>query len=451
MELDDIVRKLRDSGNNKVKLAVSDIDGILRGKIIHIDKLEELQGRHLGFCNVVFGWDSSDSCYDNSIFTGWHTGYPDAPVTLDASTFRRIPWDGDTPFLLGDYGGDTNNGMYICPRSLMKRIAGQCYESGFVPLFAQEFEWNNFLETPRELADRDYHNPTPLTPGMFGYSILRPSMHQEYFNALFEWLDAFDVRLEGLHTETGPGIYEAAIRYDEVLRAADKALLFKSSVKEIAHKFGITASFMAKWNENLPGCGGHIHQSLWDREKKRNMFYDPGDKNRMSKIMKHYLAGQLMCLPYILPMYAPTINSYKRLREGAWAPTNITWGIDNRTTAIRVINPYESACRIEMRVPGSDTNPYLALSASLASGLYGIKHKLELDMASTTGNGYSDANPVLTRTLEEATQAMKESDLARELFGADFVDHFSRTREWEIRKYSQHISDWELKRYLEII
>ncbi len=212
-----------------------------------------------------------------------------------------------------------------------------------------------------------------MTPGMFGYSVLRASQEGSYFHDLFDSLKKFNVPLEGIHTETGPGVYEAAMLYSEVLEAADRAVLFKSGVKEIAHHHGIIASFMAKWNENLPGCSGHVHQSLWSAGKKENLFYDKKSKTGISPLMESYIAGQLQCLPYVLPMYAPTINSYKRLVEGAWAPTTLTWAIDNRTTALRVLKGGASSTRLETRVVGSDSNPYLAIAACLASGLYGIK------------------------------------------------------------------------------
>src|SRR5207302_790387 len=145
--------------------------------------------------------------------------------------------------------------------------------------------------------------------------ILRSTLKNSYFTDLFEWLRKFDIPLEGLHTETGPGVYEAAIMYSEILEAADRAVLFKTAVKEIAYKQGIMACFMAKPSESLPGCGGHVHQSLWDKTGKKNLFYEERDSMKMSELMKSYIAGQLYCLPHVLPMFAPTINSYKRLVE----------------------------------------------------------------------------------------------------------------------------------------
>jgi len=171
----------------------------------------------------------------------------------------------------------------------------------------------------------------------------------------------------------------------------------------------------------------------------------------MSSLFRQYIAGQLHCLPYILPMVAPTVNSYKRLVEGAWAPTTLTWAIDNRTVALRSLPAGSKSCRLETRVVGSDTNPYLAMAACLASGLYGIANKLKLQ-PSTKGNGYQDlAHGKLPANLWDATQAMKNSAVAKELFGAKFVEHFTQTREWEWRQFSKVVTDWEVKRYFEII
>jgi glutamine synthetase len=263
---------------------------------------------------------------------------------------------------------------------------------------------------------------------------------------------AFNVPIEGLHTETGPGVFEVAILYCDPLEAADRAALFKTGAKEIGHRFGIMPTFMAKWNADLPGCSGHIHQSLWDGEGKSNLFHDAGRPTRMSPLFESYVAGQLHTMLDLLPMFAPTVNSYKRLTEGAWAPTKANWGLDNRTTALRVIPGSAKSTRLETRVNGSDTNPYLALAAALAGGLYGIEHKLALPRGPVQGSGYADTTaPTLPRNLDEATSRMAQSELARELLGAEFVDHFVASRRWEWRQWSRAVTSWELARYFEII
>jgi glutamine synthetase len=452
MNSKEIIQYVKDHPSGKVKVAFADIDGILRGKYISSEKFLSVIENGMGFCDVIFGWDAGDVVYDNVQYTGWHTGYPDSPAVIDINTFRKIPWENDVPFFLGELADAKGNPSPVCPRQLLKKIISEANKQGYSPFFAQEFEWYNFAETPQTANDKQFRNLTPITPGMFGYSILRSSLENLYFTDLFELLKKFNVPLEGIHTETGPGTYEAAITYSGILEAADRALLFKTAVKEIAYKHGIMATFMAKINEQLPGCGGHVHQSLWDKAGKKNLFHEEKDKLKMSEVMKSYVAGQLHCLPHILPMFAPNINSYKRLVEGAWAPTTLTWGMDNRTVALRVLSGGSQSCRLETRVIGSDVNPYLAMTACLAAGLYGIKNKLKLKQPATVGNGYKDhANGILPATLTEATQQMKGSKVAKELFGPAFVEHFTQTREWEWRQHLKAVTDWEYRRYFEII
>ncbi len=449
---DRMLRQLAEQNTEKVKLAITDIDGILRGKMISFEKFVSILEKGFGFCNVVFGWDAADIAYDNNQYTGWHTGYPDATAVIDLGTFRQVPWENDIPFFLADFRDAKGNNLPVCPRSLLKQIIQRAADNGYTPYFSQEFEWFNLVDNGNKLYEGKFRDTQPITQGMFGYSMLRASQQTDYFNDLFDMLKKFGVPIEGLHTETGPGVYEAAISYSEILEAADRAVLFKSGVKQIAHNHGVLATFMAKFSESLPGCSGHVHQSLWNKAKKQNLFYDKKQASGISALMESYMAGQLVCLPFILPMFAPTVNSYKRLVEGAWAPTTLTWGIDNRTTALRALPGGTSSTRLETRVVGSDSNPYLAMAACLAAGLYGINNKLKLKTPATVGNGYADTkNGTLPKNLWEATQAMKVSSISKELFGPAFVDHFAATREWEWKQFSKVVTDWELKRYLEII
>ncbi|HSB93106.1 MAG TPA: glutamine synthetase family protein [Flavitalea sp.] len=452
MTIDTIIEYVKNHPSGKVKVAVADLDGVLRGKYISVEKFLGLVNGRMGFCDVTFGWDAGDVAYDNSKYTGWHTGYPDAQVKIDLNSFRKIPWEDNIPFFLGDFINEHDQAAYVCPRQLLKRIDNECRQLGYIPKFSQEFEWFNFAETPDSIQNKLFADLKPLTPGMFGYSILRSTLRNDFMTALFDQLSRFGIPLEGLHTETGPGVYEAAIEYGDILESADRAILFKTSVKEIAYKHGIMATFMAKISENLPGCSGHVHQSLCDASTGDNRFYNQASDDSMSDLMKSYMAGQLRCLPEILPMIAPTVNSYKRLVEGAWAPTTLTWAIDNRTVALRALPAGKKSCRLETRVVGSDSNPYLALAACLAAGLYGIKNNLQLDQPATQGSGYRDTqHGILPHSLEEATHRMKHSAIAKELFGEQFVEHFTLTREWECRQFAKVVTDWEFKRYFEII
>ena len=445
---------LRQSGANKVKVACSDIDGILRGKYLHKDKFfgaaEPYPQGGFGFCDVVFGWDSSDQCYDNAQVTGWQHGFPDALARVDLATARRVPWDDQVPFFLGDFVNADGSPYAVCPRQTLKRVLKRAEKLGLLPMAGMEFEWFNFAETPQSWADKRGVGPTSLTPGMFGYSLLRMADNKPFFNALMDEMLAFGVPIEGLHTETGPGVYEVAITFSEALEAADRAILFKTGAKEIGKRFGIMPSFMAKWNQALPGCSGHIHQSLSDG--KKNVFHDAKRPNAMSTVFESYLAGQVACLMEFAPMFWPTVNSYKRLVDGFWAPVKPTWGLDNRTASFRVIAGSPKSTRLETRCPGADVNPYLAMAAVIAAGLHGVEQGLKLTTPPITGTNQGAENtPRAPRSLIQSTQNFKVSTIARDWFGDTFVDHFAATREWEHRQWQDAVTDWELKRYLEII
>jgi glutamine synthetase len=448
------LKAVRESGAGKVKVACSDIDGVLRGKYLHPDKFFAAARQHpdggFGFCDVVFGWDSQDVCYDNATLTGWQHGFPDALARLDLDTQRKVPWDSDVPFFLGEFVNADGSASPICPRQTLKRVLARAEKMGFMPMCGMEFEWFNFIETPQTWAAKQGVGPTPITPGMFGYSLLRMNHSRDYLNALMDEMAAFRVPIEGLHTETGPGVCEVALLFCEALEAADRAILFKSGAKEIAARFGVMPSFMAKWSQQYPGCSGHIHQSLSDG--RGNVFHDKKSARGMSPVFESYVAGQVACLMQFAPLFWPTINSYKRLVDGFWAPVKATWGIDNRTASFRVLAGSAKATRLETRCPGADVNPYLAMAAVIAAGLDGIEKGLKLDTPAITGtNQGADHIPRAPRTLIETTRALRESAIARDWLGDAFVDHFAATREWEWRQWLDGVTDWELKRYFEII
>lgn len=449
----EILDSVRESPGNRVKVAVSDIDGILRGKYVHKEKFVSALEGGFGFCDVVYGWDCHDQCYDNTKITGWHKGFPDAMVRLDLATHRNVPWDDGVDFFLGSFvvakdGKETPHPLD--PRQVLRRVLKRAEKLGLQPMCSLEFEFFNFAESPQSWAGKKGVGPEPLTPGMFGYSLLRANYASDYFRALFAELEAFRVPLEGLHTETGPGVYEAAIIYSEAMEAADRAILFKAAAKEIGSRFGIMPSFMAKWSQQYPGCSGHCHQSLSDG--KKNLFYDAKGRAGMSKLFESYLAGQIDTLLAFAPMFWPTVNSYKRLVDGFWAPVKPTWGIDNRTASYRVIPGSPKSTRLETRCPGADVNPYLALAACIAAGLHGIERKMKLATPPIQGTNEGGENvPRAPRSLIETTRIFQSSDRARDWFGDDFVDHFAATREWEWRQWQDAVTDWELKRYLEII
>ena len=453
-----ILDKLKKNKINKIKLGIFDVDGVMRGKYINIKKFESALEKDFGFCDVVFGWDTADELYDQPTVTGWHTGFPDAPAKIDVGTFRKIPWEPGTALFIADFEYPDGRPYPACPRQLCKTVLHKADAMGYKVKSAFEYEFFLFDETPHTVREKKYENLAPFTPGMFGYSILRSSVHSELYHDLIDTCREMDMELEGVHTETGPGVLEACISVDNGLAAADKAALFKTFAKVLVQRRELMATFMAKWSPDYPGQSGHLHQSLWYKDGS-SAFYHDTKALHMSDTFRHYLAGQLRLLPEVLPMIAPTVNSYTRMIKGFWAPTHSNWGLDNRTCAIRVIPGSPKSHRLEYRIAAADGNPYLALAASIACGLYGIEHKLELPPG-VVGNAYdletSPENVNLPETLESSTAAFHQSSVMRELFGARWVDHFSLTRKWEAQCYNEQKKGdpdwhWMLDRYFEII
>ncbi|MCB0749610.1 MAG: glutamine synthetase, partial [Ignavibacteriae bacterium] len=278
------------------KIGFTDVDGVLRGKYVHDSKLEKTN--HIEHCDVVFGWDLNDRCYDKDSVTGWNKGFGDALLTIDKTTERTIPWENNTTLFLGDYHQDETF-KHVCPRSLLKSIIAEYDKLGLVPKVGFEYEWFNFNKTDDTLQNPKDHT---ITKGMFGYSLSKLTERKEFSHQLLKELQAFKINVEGFHTETGPGVYEAALRYTDALEAADQATLFKLGVKEIAYQNNIIASFMAKWNADLPGCGGHIHVSLVDKDNLPVANYTQDKK--IEGISEHFLSGIMEgCIP-LFPLYA---------------------------------------------------------------------------------------------------------------------------------------------------
>jgi len=432
-----------------VKVGVFDVDGIMRGKYMSRDKFFGALEKGFGFCDVVLGWDSADQLYDNVSYTGWHTGYPDAPVRLLPQTCREVPFEGDMLLFLGEFIEAAES---LCPRGVLRRVVARAREMGYEPYAGLEYEYFVFDESPESVREKHYRNLRPMAPGFFGYSVIRNSVHSEHYLETLDLCEKMRFPLEGLHEETGPGVMEAAIAVDDAMNAADKAALFKTFIKIHAQRRGRMATFMAKWSKDWPGQSGHIHLSLKDKAGKP-LFHDPKGPHGMSKLMQHFVAGQQALMPELLCMVAPTVNSFSRLIPGFWAPTEATWGVENRTCALRVIPGSTKSQRVEYRIAAADANPYIALAAALLSGLWGIETKAELGKP-IEGNAYEQKLPKklsLPPTLWDAAQRLKGSTAARAWLGDAFVEHFAASREWEERQFRKAITDWELERYFEII
>jgi len=448
--LHDARQIIDERGLTHVKVGLFDNDGVMRGKYMSREKFFSSLEKGFAFCDVVLGWDVKDQLYDNVTYTGWHTGYPDAPVRILPESCREIPFEDGMLLFLAEFAEQAEE---VCPRATLRRVVNRALNMGFAPFAALEYEFFLFDETPDSVRDKKFANLKPITPGWFGYSMIRNSTHAELYHEMIELSEQMDFPLESLHTETGPGVIEAAITYDNAVGGADKAALFKTFIKVLAQRHGMMATFMAKWSNDYPGQSGHIHLSLRHKQGSESAFYDPSKKYCMSDILRHFVAGQQKLMPQLLCMMAPTVNSYSRLIPGFWAPTDATWGVENRTTALRVIVGSDKSQRVEHRLGSADANPYLALAAALGAGLYGIENKLEPE-SRIVGNAYDQTHPAhlaLPKTLWESAQAFKSSEAARTLFGDAFVDHYGNSREWEEREFRKHITDWELQRYFEII
>ncbi|WGL18009.1 glutamine synthetase [Microbulbifer bruguierae] len=437
-------------GLSHVKVGLFDNDGVMRGKYMSREKFFSALDHGFAFCDVVLGWDVQDQLYDNARYTGWHTGYPDAPVRILPQSCRELPFEDGMLLFLAEFCGAAEE---VCPRALLRRVIERCERAGFAPYAALEYEFFLFDETPDSARAKGYRDLKPFTPGWFGYSMIRNSVHADIYHEILDLAQRMDFPIEGLHTETGPGVLEAAITVDQAEAAADKAALFKTFVKVLAQRRGLMATFMAKWSNEYPGQSGHIHLSLRNKADNKSAFYAEDKPHGMSEIQRHFLAGQQRLMPELLSMVAPTVNSYRRMIPGFWAPTDATWGVENRTAALRVIPGSDKSQRQEYRLGAADANPYLALAVALGSGIYGIEQGWEPG-AMVTGSAYAGEHPpelALPRTLWDAAQRLKKSEAAKDLFGDAFVEHFAASREWEEREFRKHIGDWELQRYFEII
>lgn len=440
---------IEDRNLSHVKVGVFDADGVMRGKYMNRDKFFSALEKGFGFCDVVLGWDSNDQLYDNVAFTGWHTAYPDAPVRVLPETCRPVPFEDGMLLFLAEFVEPADA---VCPRGVLRRVLARADQMGYAVKAAAEFEFFMFEETPHSVREKGYRNLRNITPGFFGYSMLRSSVHAEFYRDLLAMCQDMRIPIEGLHTETGPGVLEAAIEVSDALEAADRAALFKTFTKVLAQRKGMMATFMAKWSADFPGQSGHLHVSLTDKAGTP-VFYRDGAPHCMSDEMRWFVGGQQKLMPQILAMIACTVNSYTRLIPGFWAPTEASWGVENRTCALRVIPGSAKSQRVEYRIAAADINPYIALAAAIGSGLWGIANRVEPGPV-VEGNAYAQSFPpemALPRTLFEAAGRLRASEAARELFGDPFVEHYAATREWEEREFRRSITDWEMARYFEII
>lgn len=461
MELSEIKRLVEEDAIEYVKIGTPDIEGVYRGKRVaarhFLNSLEE----GLAQCDVIFGWDIAENVLPGLKVSNWEHGFADVMLRPDLSTFRMVPWEDRIASCICDVWTEHGEPLTVSPRYVLSKVVERARALGLEPLAASELEFRFFNETMTSMREKDFGpGLVPLSPGMNCYSVSQSSADDHLLRRIATAMRDHQIEIEGYNREHGPGMYEMNLRYSDALTAADNTMLFKTGVKEICHQEGLTACFMAKWNDQEDGSSGHSHMSLWDRSLERNVFWQEGAEGHMSETMGHFLAGVLEKLPETMAFYAPVINSYKRYVEGTWAPLNTTWGMENRTCSIRIINNSKKGIRVENRVPGADANFYLVFAALLASGLYGIEHELELPPR-LDGNAYDPAAvsqalasgqiKSLARNLTTATDLLEQSEFAHTYLGEDFIEHFVATRRWEVKEYEKAVTNWDRRRYLELI
>lgn len=439
-----------DGAVDTVIVAGVDLQGRLYGKRCNAAVfLRDLAGGvHTCDCNM--GWDIERQLIDGLEFTGWHTGYGDISLVPDFTTLRMYPWFEKTAIVLCDTCDHEGDLLPLAPRSILKKQLEKAKGMGFEVKAAPEIEFFMFKETLESSRAKGYRDLEVMSRYISDYSIFRTSMDEWIIGYIRRNLEEAGIEVEGNKAEWGHGQMELNLVYTEALEMADRHVLFKNAVREMAALKGVQATFMAKWHEAHSGNGCHIHMSLWN--ENGNAFYDAKGERHMSTTLRHFLGGMMALSRDFQLFYAPNINSYKRYVDLSFAPVNITWGGDNRTVSYRTCGHGNSA-RVENRIPGSDCNAHLAYAAMIAAGLYGIENEIEPIGPYVQANAYDEAPdaPKLHRTLIAAADGLDQSEIARKILGDAIVDHYVRVARWEIGEFMRAVTDWERNRYFELI
>lgn len=444
-ELEGLIR----SGElDTVVVCFPDMQGRLVGKRVTGHFFLESAAGELHACDYLLALDMDMEPVPGYAASSWDKGYGDFAIRPDFGTLRRIPWLEGTALVLGDVFGHDGQPVPHAPRTMLKRQLARLAERGMVAKFGSELELYVFDETFESAHAKHYRDLKTAGWYIEDYHVFQTTKEEGLVRAIRNGMDAAGIPVEFSKGEWGPGQEEINLRYAEALEMADRHVVYKNGVKEIAWLQGKAVTFMAKWNEELAGSSCHVHSSLWSRDGDKALFFDDDDPQGMSKLFRHWLAGQLACAREMTWFLAPYVNSYKRFQAGSFAPTRASWSFDNRTAGFRVLG-HGAGLRVECRVPGADVNPYLAYAATVAAGLHGIENELELEPA-LEGNLYEneDAREV-PKTLREALAALEESVVLRAAFGDEVLEHYLHTGRWEQSEADRRVTDWERVRNFE--
>jgi glutamine synthetase len=379
----------------------------------------------------------------------WNRGYGDFVMKPDMTTLRRIPWLPATALVLCDVFDHHGHDVPHSPRQILRRQIARLDERKMRAFFASELEFYLFDESFESIAAKRWRDPKTAGQYIEDYHILQTSKEETVMRAVRNGLEGAGIPVENSKGEWGPGQEEINVRYADALTMADRHVVIKNGVKEIAHLHGKAATFMSKWRYDLAGSSAHVHASLWTANGKTPLFLDANDELGMSSLMKSFVAGQIKYARDITLLLAPYINSYKRFQAGTFAPTKTVWSRDNRTAGFRLCGERSKGIRIECRIGGADLNPYLAFAGLLAAGLAGLDEKLDLVLPHR-GDAYGGAAlPEIPKTLRDATEAFSSSPFMRAALGDEVVDHYAHAARWEQMEYDRRITDWELMRGFE--
>jgi glutamine synthetase len=459
---DEFGRWCEAEGIHTVVAGAGDTHGIWRGKRLPVADFLDRLGRGIPFSDVILVLTHSEDTDEGQefveppggaayplYFPRKEHGFPDIFAVPDLSTARLLPWHPGTVCVLGEFRLPGGAEVPLDPRIMLRRLIGRARAHGLDPKIGMEYELYLFRGDLAALTAAGWQLE-PLRGRPYTYGVYGGGLDEDLIQLIRRQLAAAGIPVEACNPETGPGQFELNLRYDEALKAADDGFLYKNGIKEIAARNGYLASFMAKPRRDWAGSSCHIHQSLWDRETGRNVFFDREAGRGLSEAGRHYAAGLLASMREFTALFAPTPNSYKRFTPYSWAGTTVSWSYENRSAGIRAIAEHEGESRLEHRLPGADTNPYIVIAACLAGGLYGIEQKIEPPPA-YEGDAYAtDQLETVPQSLEEAVDLLERSTVAREMLGEDFVQHYVLMKRFEAEKYRQHVCAWEVRRYVEM-
>ncbi|MDF2709415.1 MAG: glutamine synthetase [Nonomuraea muscovyensis] len=431
----------------EVIVSVPDLQGRLQGSRLSVPYfLEEVARQGFGACVYLLASDVEMGTGPGYAIDAWNSGFGDFVLRPDPATLRPLPWDPGTALVLADAVWPGGEPVEVAPRRILRTQLDRLAERGLTAFAGTELEFLVFRDTYRDAWERRYHGLETATRYNVDYSLQGLAEIEPVVRRIRREMVRAGLPMETARGECHAGQYEIVFRYDEAMATCDKHVLFKNGAKQIAAQEGVALTFMPKFDEG-EGNSCHVHLSLRGTDGTA-VFADEAAGDGMAELMRHFVAGQLACLPELTLLMAPNVNSYKRLRPGAFAPTGITWGRDNRTCPIRVVGSGASL-RIEHRVPGGDANPYLAVAAMVAAGLYGIENRLPLP-APHEANALADPSvPRLPATLAEALRLWEGGELAAKVFGDAVVRHYAQAARAELEAFETAVTDWERMRGFE--